>query len=130
MQLNGRLTPFYFEIPRRTSSQNKLYGQVQISEDLAAGQNSIPVHGFSGTIKAGDYIQITNDPKMYMAVQDCKSTEYLNIVPALRKPVLTGDDVLTQDLKFLVSLSDDKTEIQSPFYGVHKLKLKVHEYLT
>ena len=130
MKLNGRLTPFYFEIPRRSSSQNNIYGSVQIAQDLAAGQNSIPVQGFSGRIKAGDYIQIQNDPKMYMAVDDCIAGESLNIVPSLRKPVLTSDVIETQDLKFLVSLTKDKTDIQSPFYGAHKLKLSVQEYLT
>lgn len=130
MQLNGRLTPFYFTIPRRSSSLDRIYGSVQVSSDLAAGQNSIPIHGFTGTIKAGDYIQFINDSKMYMAVQDCKAGQNLQIVPTLRKPILTGSDVLTQDLKFLVTLSDDRTETQSSFYGVHKLKLKVIEYLA
>ncbi len=130
MQLNGRLTPFYFTIPRRSSSQNKIYGSVQVQSDKAAGQNSIPVHGFSGTIKAGDYVQFINDSKMYMAVLDCKAGESLSIVPSLRKPVLADSGVLTQDLKFLVSLSDDRTEIQSQFYGIHKLKLKVIEHLA
>lgn len=130
MKLNGRLTPFYFEIPRRSSSQNNIYGSVQIAQDLAAGQNSIPVQGFSGRIKAGDYIQIQNDSKMYMAVDDCIAGESLNIVPSLRKPVLTNDVIETQDLKFLVSLTKDKTDVQSTFYGAHKLKLSVQEYLA
>ena len=83
--LNGQQETFELFIPDINNSLEHISGMPALSTDYPAGASQISFDGYSGQISAGDYFRLSNDNKLYRALENAISNQPLAISPSLRK---------------------------------------------
>lgn len=111
LKIRGRLNPFYIQLGGRFTSNTVVSSLVDTTAGGTAGDNTISVASFTGSITAGDMFNIVNDDKIYMALDDHSGAGTINIYPAVRKDFVLGTDLKFNNTKVLVRLDNDRPEI-------------------
>lgn len=82
-------------------------GTVSVSGAHVAGDSTIAVDGFTGTLVAGDVVKFDNHSKVYMVTADLTGPGVLEIVPPLVSDLLDNEEVIYSDVPFTCRLSND-----------------------
>lgn len=72
-----------------------------------AGSTSISVSGFTGDIKAGDFVKFASHSKVYMVTADRSGAGDMSIEPALIEAVTNGTEITYTDVPFKMRLNND-----------------------
>jgi len=78
-----------------------------VSGTESAGSTSISVSGFTGTIKAGDFVKFENHSKVYMVTADQTGSGSITIEPGLVESVTSGDEITYTNVPFTMRLNND-----------------------
>jgi len=73
----------------------------------SAGSTSISVSGFTGDIKAGDFVKFASHSKVYMVTADRSGAGDMSIEPALIEAVTNGTEITYTDVPFKMRLNND-----------------------
>jgi hypothetical protein len=113
LKVRGRLNPFYVDLPDRFKSETVTSTFVEANVAGTAGDNTISVDAFSGSIAAGDMFNILNDDKTYIALSDLTGAGFLEIFPPVRKNFVDASQLDFLTTKMLVRF---RADIQSVNY--------------
>jgi hypothetical protein len=102
----GMLETFTIVLPLISYANGNVSGIARVSGSFAAGEDSPTVTGFSGTIKAGDFIKFASHSKIYMVTSDRTGTGAIAIEPPLIAPI-TSSAILYDAVPFNVRMSND-----------------------
>jgi len=117
--LRGRHTVFTI-VPTEIGTTVGTVSGTGTCTSTAAGLNSVPMTGITGTLKAGDFIKFSGHTKVYKLTADRAGDGNLSIVPPLIAAVTT-DTITYTDVPFTVRMKND---IQQYTIGVDML----HKY--
>lgn len=73
----------------------------------SAGSTSISVSGFTGTIKAGDFVKFSDHSKVYMVTADQTGSGSITIEPGLVESISNGTEVTYTNVPFTMRLNND-----------------------
>jgi len=99
-------TAFNITPPVISNSRGSVSGTVTTAA-ASIGASSVSVSGFSGNIKAGDFIKFSNHSKVYMATADANSGAALAIAPALLSAVTSSTTVSYNNVTFNMRTAKD-----------------------
>lgn len=106
----GQLGTFTVVPTEISSSRGNITGTMQLSESGELSETALNVDGFSGTIKAGDFVKFNNHTKVYMVTSDLTGNGVLNITPGLKETVPDNTIVIYDDVPFTMRLANDIQE--------------------
>ena len=106
----GQLGTFEVIPTEISSSRGDISGTMQTSETGELNETQLNVDGFSGTIKAGDFVKFNNHSKVYMVTSDLTGNGVLNITPGLKETVPDNTIVIYDNVPFTMRLSNDIQE--------------------
>lgn len=107
MATGGGLESFDIVPPVISDTSGDATGIMRVNGNHLAGDSTISVDGFTGTIKAGDFIKFASHTKVYMVTADLAGAGTLNISPALLEPTLNNDVVTYNNVPFTMRVSND-----------------------
>lgn len=117
----GSLGTFTIVPPVISSTSGTATGTALVNGATAAGATSVPVDGFTGTIKAGDFIKFGHS-KVYMVTFDRTGAGNISIEPALVAPVINNEIMVYNNVAFTMRLRND---IQS--FGLNQFEYYTYE---
>ena len=106
----GQLNTFTVTPPVISSTSGNATGTMRVNGAHSLGDSTIAVDGFTGTIKAGDFIKFNNHDKVYMVTTDLTGAGTLNIEPGLYNVLADETTVIYNNVPFLVRLENDIQE--------------------
>lgn len=107
MRQQGQRDTFTIVPPVISDASGNISGTMSTSTAVGAGISSIPVDGFTGTIKAGDVVKFAGHSKVYMVTQDQTGTGNIFIEPPLVSAVADNEVVTYDSVPFTMRLSND-----------------------
>lgn len=151
----GGLTPFFVSLPNHITTRNASFNTyiasntIETSADVAAGNTSMILSGFSGTDydnspQPGDLFNISNgDPvhtKVYKVTKVENYDKYsdanarpqttqrrVHFIPALTKALTAGDDINFSNPKIRVVLSNDVFTYDLGEKNLYQFNLELEE---
>lgn len=117
----GSLGTFTIVPPVISSTSGTATGTALVNGATAAGATSVPVDGFTGTIKAGDFIKFGHS-KVYMVTADRTGAGNISIEPALVASVIDNEIMVYNNVAFTMRLRND---IQS--FGLNQFEYYTYE---
>ena len=109
----GMLVTFTIVLPLISYTSGSASGVASVNGSFAVGSNSPSVDGFTGTIKAGDFVKFGSHSKIYMVTADRVGAGTLAIEPPLIEAV-TNNNVVTYDaVPFNVRMSNDMQQFKA-----------------
>jgi hypothetical protein len=105
----GRLGSFGIVPPVIGSTSGDATGTARVNGTTPAGETSVPVDGFTGSIKAGDFVKF-NHGKVYMVTEDRSGPGNISIEPALVTDVADDEQMVYNDVTFTMRLDNDVQE--------------------
>lgn len=117
----GSLGTFTIVPPVISSTSGTATGTALVNGATAAGATSVPVDGFTGTIKAGDFIKFGHS-KVYMVTADRTGAGNISIEPALVASVINNEIMVYNNVAFTMRLRND---IQS--FGLNQFEYYTYE---
>jgi hypothetical protein len=116
----GMLGTFTIVPPVISSTSGTASGTALVNGNHAIGDSTITVDGFTGSLKAGDFVKFANHSKVYMLTADRSGAGTMTIEPAL-VATLANDEVITYNsVPFTMRLSND----------IQEYSLSANEYYT
>lgn len=106
----GQLGTFEVTPTEISSSRGSITGTMLTSETGELDETALNVDGFSGTIKAGDFVKFNNHTKVYMVTTDLTGSGILNITPGLKETVPDNTIVVYDNVPFTMRLANDIQE--------------------
>lgn len=116
----GMLGSFTIVPPVIGSTSGTASGSMLVNGNHAIGDSTIDVDGFTGTIKAGDFVKFASHSKVYMVIADRSGAGVMTIEPALVEAVSDNQAVTYNNVPFTMRLSND----------VQEYSLSSNEYYT
>ena len=104
---NGRLNTFDVTPPVIGSTQGDATGTMSANGAHSIGDSTINVDGFTGTIKAGDFVKFASHNKVYMVTADVTGAGSLAITPTLVEAVADDEVITYNDVPFKMRLDND-----------------------
>lgn len=131
LKMRGRLNQFPIELGGRFSAAPTRVRNVTLASGAAVGATSLSISGFVGTIWEGDYFNLPNDTKLYMALNDLSGAGgTLNIHPPLRQSQLINTSLETENVQVLAMLDADEQPVSYTEGGIiTEYSCKWEEYL-
>ena len=123
----GQLGVFSVTPPVISSSSGNPSGNMLSAGIHSAGDSTISVDGFSGTIKAGDFVKFNNHDKVYMIKSDLTGAGVLNIEPSLREDLPDNTLVTYNNVPFLMRLDNDIQEFDLSGYDNYGFEVDLIE---
>lgn len=105
----GRLGTFGIVPPVIGSTSGTATGTALANGGASAGATSVAVDGFTGTIKAGDFIKFAHG-KVYMVTADRDGAGDISIEPALISDVSDNEQMIYNGVTFTMRLNNDVQE--------------------
>jgi len=102
----GRLGSFGIVPPVIGSTSGDATGTALANGSATAGSLTVDVDGFTGTIKAGDFVKF-NHGKVYMVTADRDGPGEISIEPALVQSVSDNEEMVYNDVTFTMRLDND-----------------------
>jgi hypothetical protein len=118
MKIRGRLNPFYLDLPDRFKSDTVTSTFITANVAGTAGDNTISVDAFSGSISSGDMFNILNDDKTYIALSDLSGAGTIDIFPPVRKNFADNTQLDFLTTKILVRFREDIQSVNYTFGGL------------
>lgn len=110
MAQKGGVESFEMVPPVVSDNQGSITGTPRVNLAHTKGDDTIDVDGFTGSLKAGDFIKFASHSKVYMVTADRSGAGSMSIQPALLED-LANDEIITyQDVPFTVRLENDIQE--------------------
>lgn len=110
MSQQGRVGTFTIVPPVISSSSGSVSGSMAVNGAHTAGDSTISVDGFTGTIKAGDFVKFADHDKVYMVISDLTGAGSLSIEPAITSDLSNDEAVTYTDVPFKMRLNNDVQE--------------------
>ena len=117
----GSLGTFTIVPPVIGSTSGTATGTALVNGATSAGATSVPVDGFTGTIKAGDFVKFEHN-KVYMVTADIDGAGNLSIEPGLIVGVSDDDAMTYNDVAFTMRLRNDVKQ-----YGLSRFEYYTYE---
>jgi len=105
----GRLGSFGIVPPVIGSTSGDATGTARVNGSTSAGESSVPVDGFTGSIKAGDFVKFSHG-KVYMVTEDRSGPGSISIEPALVTDVADDEEMIYNGVTFTMRLDNDVQE--------------------
>ena len=105
----GRLGSFSIVPPVIGSTSGTATGTALANGGDAIGSTTVTVDGFTGTIKAGDFVKFAHS-KVYMVTADRDGAGDISIEPALVADVSDNEEMVFNDVIFTMRLANDTQE--------------------
>jgi hypothetical protein len=106
----GMLGSFMIVPPVISSTSGTASGSMLVNGNHAIGDSTISVDGFTGTLKAGDFVKFASHTKVYMVIADRSGAGVMTIEPALVEAVSNDQSVTYNNVPFTMSLLRDTQE--------------------
>ena len=106
MSQQGRLGTFGIVPPVIGSTSGTATGTALVNGSADIGDNSVPVDGFTGDIKAGDFVKFSH-AKVYMVTADRDGAGNISIEPPLVDNVSDGEEMTYTGVTFTMRLAND-----------------------
>jgi hypothetical protein len=103
------------------STSGTATGTALVNGSASVGATSVPVDGFTGTIKAGDFVKFSHS-KVYMVTVDRDGAGSISIEPALVAAVSDGAQMIYNDVAFTMRLRNDVQQ-----YGLSRFEYYTYE---
>ena len=110
MSQRGKVGTFTIVPPVISSSRGDVSGSMAVNGAHTAGDSTIAVDGFTGTIKAGDFVKFANHTKVYMVISDLTGAGNLSIEPSITSDLVDDEAVTYTDVPFTMRLNNDVQE--------------------
>lgn len=107
MSQQGRLGTFTIVPPVIGSASGDVSGTALVNATTAAGATSVSIDGFTGTIKAGDFIKFASHNKVYMVTADRAGAGSVTIEPPLFSAVTDNEAITYDNVPFTMRLNND-----------------------
>lgn len=117
----GSLGTFTIVPPVVGSTSGTATGTALVNGATSAGATSVPVDGFTGTIKAGDFVRFGHT-KVYMVTADIDGAGDLSIEPALITGVSDDETMTYNGVAFTMRLRNDVQQ-----YGISQFEYYTYE---
>lgn len=117
----GSLGTFTIVPPVVGSTSGTATGTALVNGATSAGATSVPVDGFTGTIKAGDFVKFGHS-KVYMVTADIDGAGDISIEPALITSVIDDEPMTYNDVAFTMRLRNDVQQ-----YGISQFEYYTYE---
>lgn len=129
MSQKGQLGTFTVVPPVIGSSRGDVSGSMLVNGNHNIGDSTVAVDGFTGTIKAGDFVKFAGHNKVYMVVADLTGAGDLTIEPPLTVAANDGDAVTYDSVPFTVRLNNDVQEYGLSGYDKYGFEIDFVEAL-
>lgn len=106
MSQQGQLGTFGIVPPVIGSTSGSATGTALCNGGASAGATSVPVDGFTGDIKAGDFVKF-NHGKVYMVTADRDGAGNITIEPPLLQSVADNEEMVYNNVTFTMRLNND-----------------------
>jgi hypothetical protein len=106
MSQQGQLGTFGIVPPVIGSTSGSATGTALCNGGASVGALSVPVDGFTGDIKAGDFVKF-NHGKVYMVTADRDGAGNISIEPALVSAVADNEEMVYNSVTFTMRLNND-----------------------
>lgn len=110
MSQQGRIGTFSITPPVISDTSGTATGSMLVNGAHTAGDSTIAVDGFTGTIKAGDFIKFANHDKVYMVTADLSGAGTMSIEPAITSDLSDNEAVTYNSVPFKMRLNNDVQE--------------------
>lgn len=107
---DGQNSTFTIVPPVISDAQGSISGTMLVDGAHSIGDNTIAVDGFSGQIKAGDFVKFNGHSKVYMVTSDLTGAGTLNIIPSLVTALGDNEAVAYDSVTFTMRLNNDIQE--------------------
>lgn len=129
MAQKGGVQEFTIVPPVVSSSSGGAIGTMRVNVAHIAGSAAVAVDGFSGIIKAGDFVKFGNHDKVYMVTSDQSGAGTLNIQPPLVTAVANNEVVTYNNVPFTVRLENDIQEWSLSGFDRYNFEIDLIEVL-
>lgn len=129
MATGGGVDAFEIVPPVISDSSGDISGTMLVNGNHLAGDNTISVDGFSGTIKAGDFVRFSSHTKVYMVTQDLTGAGTLNISPALISGASDGIVVDYSNVTFTMRVVNDVQKFSLSGYDRYQYEVDMLEVI-
>ena len=125
MSQQGRIGTFTIVPPVIGSARGNVSGSMLVNGAHTAGDSTIAVDGFTGTISAGDFIKFANHSKVYMVISDLTGAGDLSIEPAITSDLVDNEAVTYDNVPFTMRLNNDvqQYELSSNEYYEYEIDM-------
>jgi hypothetical protein len=124
----GSLGTFTIVPPVIGSTSGTATGTALVNGTTSAGATSVPVDGFTGTIKAGDFVKFEHN-KVYMVTADIDGAGNLSIEPALITAVSDDETMTYDDVAFTMRLRNDVQQFGLSRFEYYTYEVDMEEVL-
>ncbi len=124
----GSLGTFSIVPPVIGSTSGTATGTALVNGATSAGATSVPVDGFTGTIKAGDFVRFGHT-KVYMVTADIDGAGDLSIEPALITAVSDDETMTYNDVAFTMRLRNDVQQFGLSRFEYYTYEVDMEEVL-
>ena len=124
----GSLGTFAIVPPVIGSTSGTATGTALVNGSAGVGTSSVPVDGFTGTIKAGDFIKFAHT-KVYMVTADIDGAGNISIEPALSAAVADNESMAYVDVAFTMRLRNDVQQFGLTQFEYYTYEVDMEEVL-
>lgn len=125
----GGLDTFQIVLPELSDSSGSASGTALTNATGAIGATSIAVDGFTGSLKAGDFIKFASHEKVYKLTADRSGAGTMSFKPGLVAAVANNEGITYNSVPFTVRQSGDVQEWEAGIGGIFNFELDIREAL-
>lgn len=127
MSTKGGLDTFQITPPVIGTTQGSISGVPAVNGNHSAGDSTIAIDSFTGTLKAGDFIKFFDHSKVYMLVADRSGVGTMTIEPPLIQDVSSNTSVIVTAVPFTMRLDNDIQQYRLSGYDRYQFQIDLIE---
>jgi hypothetical protein len=124
----GMLGTFGIVPPVIGSTSGSATGTALVNGSTSAGVTSVPVDGFTGDIKAGDFVKFGHG-KVYMVTADRDGAGNISIQPALISAVSDNETMTYNSVSFTMRMTNDVQSYSLSQFEYYTYEVDMEEVL-
>ena len=124
----GMLGTFGIVPPVIGSTSGSATGTALVNGSTSAGVTSVPVDGFTGDIKAGDFVKFGHG-KVYMVTADRDGAGDISIEPALISAVSDNETMTYNSVSFTMRMTNDVQSYSLSQFEYYTYEVDMEEVL-
>ena len=124
----GMLGTFGIVPPVIGSTSGSATGTALVNGSTSAGVTSVPVDGFTGDIKAGDFVKFGHG-KVYMLTADRNGAGDISIEPALISAVSDNETMTYNSVSFTMRMTNDVQSYSLSQFEYYTYEIDMEEVL-
>jgi len=124
----GMLGTFGIVPPVIGSTSGSATGTALVNGSTSAGVTSVPVDGFTGDIKAGDFVKFGHG-KVYMVTADRDGAGNISIEPALISAVSDNETMTYNSVSFTMRMTNDVQSYSLSQFEYYTYEIDMEEVL-